>query len=300
MTPQQDLLRNGAEVRVPFVKMHGLGNDFVLLDATRGDLTLDDAFVRHLADRREGVGFDQLLVADPPANGADVDMRIYNTDGSRAEQCGNGLRCFARYVRDCGIVRDTGIASGEPLRVGTGQGVTEVHFEDERTARVQLPGPQFAPPDVPAAFDARAAHYALTLPAEFGGEALACGIASMGNPHAVIVVAEAAAVDIERLGPGVQQCGAFPASVNVGFMEVVARDHVRLRVYERGVGETRACGSGACAAVCIGIDQGLLDGRVRVSLPGGDLGIEWPGGAAPVEMTGPTAYVYRGELAVTP
>ncbi len=277
-------------MRVPFAKMHGNGNDFVLLDDRARTLELTPERIRRLADRHRGVGCDQVLVARAPAAGdaaaAPVAMAVYNADGSSAGQCGNGLRCFAVYAHRHGMVR------GREFAVVTPGGPARVALLGGGQVRATLEAPGLEPRQVPIDVPSRAARY----PLQVGGERLEVGAVSMGNPHAVLLVDDVDAAPVARLGPGVQALGMFPDGVNVGFMQVLSPDHVRLRVFERGVGETLACGSGACAAVVCGRMQGLLAERVRVSLPGGDVEIEWGGEGLGVVMTGPAALSYEGEI----
>ncbi len=269
-----------------FVKMHGNGNDFVLLDNREGTLRLDPQRVRRLADRRLGIGCDQVLVAERPRNGRAVaSMRIFNADGSSAGQCGNGLRCFARYVRGLGV------AAGDVMAIETPGGVVEARLLTGGRVRAAMGAPRLEPSEIPLAAPRRAPTYALQV----DGGTVEAGAVSMGNPHAVLTVPDVDTAPVTRLGPAIQALVVFPEGVNVGFMQVLARDHVRLRVFERGVGETLACGSGACAAAVCGRLRGLLDARVRVTLPGGDVHIEWDGAGHDVWMEGPTAHAFSGE-----
>jgi diaminopimelate epimerase len=272
-----------------FTKMHGLGNDFVVVDAIRQTVALDPTQVRFLADRRFGVGCDQVLLVEPARlPGTAFHYRIFNADGSEVEQCGNGARCFARFVRDQGLARDDVIA------VGTARGPITLYVEPDGQVRVDMGAPRFEPADLP--FDAPAR--ALTYPIEVGGERVEIGAVSMGNPHAVVLVADVDSAPVGRLGPLLESHPRFPRRVNVGFMAVQGRDRIDLRVYERGSGETLACGTGACAAVVSGRLRGLLDENVRVRLPGGELRIAWQGGDAPVWMTGPAVTVFEGAIAL--
>lgn len=274
---------------IPFTKMHGNGNDFVLLDNRDRSLPLDPQRVRALAHRRFGIGCDQLLVAEPPRNGrAPVAMRIFNADGGEAGQCGNGLRCFARFVRNLGVV------TADSMAVETPGGEVSVTLLEGGRVRASVGVPRLEPGDVPMAVSRRQTLYELDLGLE--SETLRVCALSVGNPHAVVQVAEADAAPVARLGPAIQALPVFPEGVNVGFMEVQDRGRIRLRVYERGVGETLACGSGACAAVVAGRLQGLLDERVTVVLPGGDLTVDWPGEGEEVVMEGPTAVAFTGEV----
>lgn len=274
-------------MRVNFTKMHGLGNDFVLIDATRQSLALTAAQVRSLADRRYGIGCDQVLLIEPPRN-ADSDFfyRIYNADGGEVEQCGNGARCFARYVRD------NGLSDKADLRVETRAGIIRLHIEADAQVSVDMGVPRFEPNEIPFLAPARAVHYALMV----DDTQLEIGALSMGNPHAVLRVDNIAGAPVASLGPRIESHPRFPQRVNAGFMQVIERDHIALRVYERGAGETLACGTGACAAVVAGREQGLLDERVRVDLSGGQLVISWPGEGNPVVMTGPASRVFEGYI----
>ena len=270
-----------------FTKMHGLGNDFMVIDLVTQRARIETEDIRSLADRRFGIGFDQLLVVEPPRD-PDMDFRyrIYNADGSEVENCGNGARCFARFVRDKRLTHKRQIhveTAGGPL-------VLDVH-EDEQVS-VDMGAPRFAPAALP--FDADADQLLHTL--EVDGEILNIAVASMGNPHAVIRVDDVASAPVERLGPLIEHHPRFPRRVNVGFMQILSRQSIRLRVFERGSGETLACGTGACAAVACGIRQGLLDSPVSVALPGGNLSIRWAGEDQPLIMTGPAERVFDGRI----
>ena len=270
-----------------FRKMHGLGNDFMIVDATRERFDLDLERIRALADRHRGIGFDQLLVIDTAADGT-LDYRIFNADGSSAEQCGNGMRCLARYAFDQGYAAD-GV-----IRFGHGPARVEARQDAGEAISVDMGPPRLAPAEIPfTGAEEQAASYPLTV----NGLALTIGAVSMGNPHAVLEVEDIAAAPVADLGPAIEQHPAFPKRANVGFMQVVSPTHIRLRVWERGTGETLACGSGACAAVVWGRLTGRLDaGPVTVDLPGGALEIRWPGPGASVWMSGPAQTVYEGEL----
>jgi diaminopimelate epimerase len=274
-------------MHLPFVKMHGLGNDFVVIDAFRRDLSLSTAQVRFLADRRFGIGCDQLLLVERPGQaGVDFRYRIFNADGSEVEQCGNGARCFARFVRD------EGLTDKDAIVVETASGVITLYVESDGQIRVNMGAPRFNPAQLPFIAEAEADKY----PLEIGSEPLTIGAVSMGNPHAVLRVEDIATAEVERLGPLLESHPRFPRRVNVGFMEIVTRGHIRLRVYERGAGETLACGTGACAAVAVGRRWGELDDTVRVDLPGGSLTIRWEGGDTALWMTGPATRVFQGEI----
>lgn len=273
-----------------FTKMHGAGNDFVVIDATRAPFRPTPALLGHLADRRFGVGCDQILVIEP-ATAPDVDFnyRIFNADGSESGQCGNGSRALARYVREHGL------SAKDSIRVRTSTSVLELRHVGGERYTVNMGAPRLQPEAVPfvPGRPATGPRHALTLA---GGEAVEFGVANMGNPHAVLQVADVDTAPVERLGRALQAHTAFPESVNVGFLQVLGADRARLRVYERGVGETLACGSGACAAAVVGQLQGLLGPKVDIEMPGGVLTIEWQGATAPVMMTGPAVSVFTGEI----
>ena len=272
-------------MRLTFTKMHGLGNDFVMLDATAGPVALTPAQLRFLADRHRGVGCDQILMVEP-ARTKDTDFyyRIFNADGGEVEQCGNGARCFVRYVHERGLTAKT------VIRVGTPGGVIEPRLEADGQVTVNMGVPEFEPSRIPFEAPARAPLYDLQVDKNI----IKINALSMGNPHAVQVVDDVDAAPVESQGPLIEAHPRFPRRVNAGYMQVLDRTHIRLRVYERGAGETLACGTGACAAVVAGIGRGLLDARVTVSTRGGDLVIVWAGTGQPVLMTGPAVTVYEG------
>ena len=285
-------------MRISFTKMQGAGNDFVVLDETRGPLGLSPAQYRFLADRHFGVGADQILgVRASPAPGIDFEYVIHNADGTEVEQCGNGARCFARFVRD------QGLSSKNSLRVQTLGGVIEPQLQPDGQVSVNMGPPVFELAAIP--FDAanllpQAAgswqKWPLTL-ADNGAETtVLIAVVSMGNPHAVLIVDDVDAAPVSSLGPLIEQHPRFAKRVNAGFMQLVDRRHVRLRVFERGAGETLACGSGACAAVVAGIRLGLLDASVEVQTRGGTLTISWAGAASNVLMTGPATPVFHGQI----
>ena len=284
-------------MRLKFTKMQGAGNDFVVLDATRAPIELDRAQWRWLADRRFGVGADQILVVGPPADAqrADFSYRIYNADGGEVEQCGNGARAFARFVRD------KGLSSAASIRVETLAGLITPRIEDNGDVTVDMGAPRFAVAQIP--FDAsgltphRVADESL-WDLEVDGTTIEIGVVSMGNPHAVTVVDDVDHAPVDVLGPGIERHRRFPQRVNAGFMQVVDRQTIRLRVYERGAGETLACGTGACAAVVSGIRRGLLQTPVTVHARGGSLVIAWDGREAAVQMRGPAEAVFDGTVAV--
>ena len=269
-----------------FTKMQGLGNDFVVIDATREPFVLDAATIRHLADRRFGVGCDQLLVIEPARDGCDFGYRVFNADASEVGHCGNGVRCVARRVRDLGYARDDVITFAiEGRRIETRL------LADGRVA-VNMGTPEFEPAAIPF----HAAATADTYPLDVDGTEVAIGAVSLGNPHAVLDVEDTAAAPVASLGPRIERHPDFPAGVNVGFAQRLDAEHIRLRVWERGVGETLACGTGACAAVAIGRRRGELAEHVRVDLPGGELVIDWVGADNPLWMTGPAETVFHGHL----
>jgi diaminopimelate epimerase len=273
-------------VSLAFTKMHGAGNDFVIVDCRRRKDRIDAALARRLADRHFGIGCDQLLSiehADDPA--CAFRYGIWNTDGSEARQCGNGVRCVAAWLHRAGLVGAGGVALQSP------SGAVRCEILDDGRVRVDMGAPRFDPAAIPFAMDERKMTYRLPLRArEVEVSAL-----SMGNPHAVLTVDDVAAADVAGLGLEIESHPSFPARCNVGFMQILARDRIRLRVFERGVGETLACGTGACAAAVSGMQRGLLDRRVAVALPGGTLSIEWPDPLGPVWMTGPAQFVFEGE-----
>ena len=270
-----------------FTKMHGLGNDFVVIDAIRQQVSLTPDQVRFLANRRFGVGCDQLLMVERAAQ-PDVDFRyrIFNADGSEVQQCGNGARCFARFVRDKHLTEK------DVIVVETASGIITLYIEPNGEVRVNMGTPRFAP----AALPFMAEHEEERYPIEVDGIAHTIGAVSMGNPHAVMQVSDVETAPVDTLGPKLEKHDRFPERVNVGFMQVVERNHIRLRVYERGAAETLACGTGACAAVAVGIRWKLLDDTVKVDLPGGSLTIRWEGGNAPLWMIGPATHVFEGTI----
>jgi diaminopimelate epimerase len=274
-------------MRLKFTKMQGLGNDFVVLDATRTPLALSRDELRRIADRHFGIGCDQILqVEKPRAPDTDFYYRIFNADGGEVEQCGNGARCFVRFVRD------QGLTDKREIRVGTLSGVIQPRLEADGRVTVDMGVPEFEPARIPFEAERRALTYLL----EVGGRSVEISALSMGNPHAVQVVADVAAAPVLTEGPAIEAHARFPQRVNAGYMQVVDRGRIKLRVYERGAGETLACGSGACAATVAGIQRKLLDQRVTVTTRGGDLGISWEGEGKPVLMTGPAATVFAGEI----
>ena len=270
-----------------FSKMHGLGNDFVVLDLVTQSGHIRPERIRELADRNFGIGFDQLLMVEQPTR-PDVDFRyrIFNADGSEVENCGNGARCFARFVYD------QHLTGKRDIRVETAAGTMELHLTDDRQVVVDMGKPILEPAQVPFLADRFAAEYPVHID---GIGEITLGAVSMGNPHAVIRVDNVDTAPVESWGPLIEPHRLFPRKVNVGFMQVVDEHHIRLRVYERGAGETLACGTGACAAVVSGQLRGWLKPGVTVSLPGGDLFIEWDGESS-VRMTGPAVTVFEGRI----
>jgi diaminopimelate epimerase len=276
-------------MRVKFTKMHGLGNDFVVLDAVSQALSLTPEQARFLADRHFGVGCDQVLVVEKPSRtDADFRYRIFNADGGEVEQCGNGARCFVRFVHE------KGLTAKRAIRVETRGGLIEPRLEDDGLVTVDMGVPRFEPSHVPFVTDSDA----LVQPLHVDGTAVDITAVSMGNPHAVQVVDDVRLAPVAEQGPRMENHPRFPQRVNAGFMQVVDRHAIRLRVYERGAGETLACGSGACAAVAAGIARGLLDSPVRVSTRGGELTIAWGGPGRPVLMTGPAVTVFDSEIEI--
>jgi diaminopimelate epimerase len=274
-------------MRLPFTKMHGLGNDFIVFEAASAATLPDAARLRQLADRHTGIGFDQALVIGPPRREGTVAFyRIFNADGGEVEQCGNGARCVAEWLRLEGRARTPELPMDSP------GGLVHARLLRPGLVSVDMGVPDFDPAALPFTAPAEAARYHL----QADGEAIEFGAVSMGNPHAVLFVASVAQAPVARLGPLLESHPAFPRRVNVGFLEVVDPGHVRLRVFERGVGETLACGTGACAAVAVGRKAGRLAANVEVTLPGGVLDIAWGGPGEHIWMTGPAVVAFRGEV----
>ncbi len=270
-----------------FTKMHGAGNDFVVIDLVRQNIALSAGQLRHIADRQRGIGCDQILIVEPPRNPeADFRYRIFNADGSEAGQCGNGARCFARFVRDQKLTWK------RALRVETISGIMGLEVNEDGRIFADLGTPRFEPEQIPFNAPAQSLSYELDV----DSERVVIGAVSMGNPHAVLVVDRIDSAPVTELGPRIEQHPRFPQRVNVGFMEVVSPSEIKLRVYERGAGETQACGTGACAAVVHGIRQGLLEHAVTVQLPGGKLSVSWQNEAGSVWLGGPTATVFEGSI----
>ena len=287
-------------MKLQFTKMHGAGNDFIVIDATRAPVDLRPDQWQRLADRRFGIGADQILVVQAPATeGCDFRYRIFNNDGGEVEQCGNGARAFVKFVTEKGLTDKTSI------RVETMKGIIAPRLEADGSITVDMGAPRLDPAEVP--FDcaglagwSEGEDTTWPLPIKVAGasKTVFVSVVSMGNPHAVQVVENVDAAPVAETGPLIEQHPRFPARVNAGFMQVLDRHHIRLRVYERGAGETLACGTGACAAVVAGIRRGLLDSPVRVSAPGGELSIGWAGAGQPVFLSGPAVTVFEGEIEI--
>lgn len=274
---------------VNFSKMHGLGNDFLVLDNVTQNVFLSPEQITKFANRNFGVGFDQLLVVEPPYDpDLDFHYRIYNADGSESGQCGNGARCFAKFVRM------KGLCNKYKIKVSTNTGKMNLHIERDGNISVTMPVPQFEPSKIP--FIAQKAEGTYILRSD--NETVLCGVVSMGNPHCVVMVDNIIEADVATLGRELSVHERFPEGVNVGFMEVVSANYIKLRVYERGAAETLACGSGACAAVVIGYMQKKLAKQVTVELPGGKLRIFWQGPGHPVKMSGSATHVFDGQISM--
>lgn len=274
-------------MKLKFSKMHGLGNDFVVLDGVRQAVSLTPEQLRYLADRNFGVGCDQILLVEAPSQaGVDFRYRIFNADGSEVEQCGNGARCFVRFVHE------QGLTDKREIKVETKRGIITPRLEANGSVTVDMGEPRFLPAEIPFLHDEDVVIYNLDV----ADETLEISVVSMGNPHAVQVVDSVDTAPVGQHGPLIENHEQFPQRVNAGFMQVVDRHAIKLRVFERGSGETLACGTGACAAVVTGIRRGLLDSPVRVTTRGGDLNIAWGGPGRPVLMTGPAMTVFTGEI----
>ncbi len=270
-----------------FTKMHGLGNDFVVFDAINQTVRLSESDYRHLADRRFGIGCDQILLVEPPRLPAtDFHYRIINADGSEVEACGNGARCFARFVRD------KGLTDKSEIPVGTAAGAIRLKLLADERVEVDMGVPVLEPAAIPFEAARRALSYSL----EVDGVTREISAVSMGNPHAVLIVPDVDETPVDQLGPRIERHPRFPRRVNAGFMQILDRGHIRLRVYERGTGETLACGTGACAAVVAGRLLGRLDSQVSVQLPGGELVVEWQAEGQPVLMRGTAETVFEGTI----
>jgi len=276
-------------MKLKFSKMHGLGNDFMVIDGVRQTVTLSPDTIRQWGDRHTGVGFDQLLLVEAPINhDNDFRYRIFNQDGGEVEQCGNGARCFARFVSD------QRLTNKDSIQVETARGVIVLLRREDGQVTVDMGAPRLRSQEVP--FLAR--QEAVIHPLLIGTDHVDLTVVSMGNPHAVMVVDSVDDAPVALIGEALQSHAAFPQRVNAGFMQCLSRGEIRLRVFERGAGETQACGTGACAAVVAGILRGLLDERVLVHTRGGDLTVEWAGIGHPVLMTGPATTVFNGEIDV--
>jgi diaminopimelate epimerase len=284
-----DLAINQESIMIHFTKMHGLGNDFVVIDAINQHITLSHEQIRFMSNRNFGIGFDQLLLVEKPVTStADFKYRIFNADGSEVAQCGNGARCFARFVRD------KNLSDKNEIRVDTDAGQLLLCFDADGLITVNMGVPRHAPAQVPLLAEQEAVLYSVVL----DEQTYQFGAVSMGNPHAVIQVADIKTAPVAELGNALESHALFPERANIGFMQIINRHAVKLRVYERGAAETLACGSGACAAVVVGIEQQLLDSPVQVELPGGTLNIRWAGRGEPVWMTGAAVAVFDGVIAL--
>jgi diaminopimelate epimerase len=283
-------------MKLKFTKMHGAGNDFIVVDAIHQDVELSAEQWRKLADRRFGIGADQILVVERPVTeGVDFRYRIFNNDGGEVEQCGNGARAFARFVSDKGLSKESSI------RVETMKGIIAPRLEPDGSVTVDMGAPRLDPAEVPfdsAGLDGRVEGEDTNWPLTVGEQTVFVSVVSMGNPHAVQVVDDVDSAPVEQTGPLIEHHPRFPQRVNAGYMQIVERHHIKLRVFERGAGETLACGTGACAAVVAGIRRGLLDSPVRVSARGGELSIAWAGPGQPVYLSGPAVTVFEGEVEI--
>ncbi len=274
-------------MKLKFTKMQGAGNDFVVLDKTKKSFNLTVKQIQHIANRQFGVGCDQLLLVEK-TNTPNVDFRyrIFNADGSEVEQCGNGARCFVRFVIDKGLTQKSEIT------VETASGIITLKLEADNQVTVNMGAPKFEPPEIPFLAETRTAHYILDV----AGQGVLIFVVSMGNPHAVQIVSDLDKAPVALVGPLIVQHVRFPQHVNAGFMQIIDVHHIKLRVFERGSGETLSCGTGACAAVVSGIQHGVLQSPVKVSTRGGDLSVAWQGEHTPVLMTGPATIVFEGEI----
>jgi diaminopimelate epimerase len=273
---------------IHFTKMHGLGNDFVVIDNIAQKLALSAAQIRFMADRHLGIGCDQLLLVEKPeaSSNADFKYRIFNADGSEVAQCGNGARCFARFVRD------KGLSSKQDILVDTQSRQLWLKFDEDGGITVNMGVPHHAPAEIPLQADTESPAYSVMV----NGVEYSFGAVSMGNPHAVIAVDDLNQAPVNEVGKVLESHALFPERANIGFMQIINPQQIKLRVFERGAGETSACGSGACAAVVVGIEQKRLDRNVSVGLPGGNLTIQWQGRGQPVFMTGPAVSVFDGQI----
>lgn len=271
--------------------MHGLGNDFIVIDGVSHEVAIDADRIRELAHRRFGIGFDQLLLVEPPSqDDVDFNYRIFNVDGGEVEHCGNGARCFARFVHD------KGLTTKNPVRVKTSNRVLVLDLDEAGNVSVDMSAPELRPQNVPFSAQEQSTVYERTLEINGQSHTLEFSALSMGNPHAVIKVEDLEKTAVKDIGEALGNHPDFPEGVNVGFMQIVNRQHIKLRVFERGTGETLACGTGACAAVVAGNITGVLDSEVNVDVRGGKLTIHWDGGDETVIMNGPTATVFEGTL----
>ena len=274
-------------MQINFTKMHGLGNDFVVIDMISQHAQLTPDIAKRIADRHFGIGCDQILLVEKSTDPTiDFRFRIFNADGGEVAHCGNGARCFARFVFEKKLTDKKDIA------VEMISGIIHLSIKPDNQVTVNMGPPRFEPHDVPFTADARQPSYNL----EVDGKNISVGVVSMGNPHAVVVVDDVSTAPVSLLGPLLERHPRFPQRANIGFMQIVTKDRIRLRVFERGSGETLACGTGACAAVAVGHAQNLLNNDVTVSLPGGDLQIRWKGDDHPVWMTGPATFVFEGTI----
>jgi diaminopimelate epimerase len=272
---------------IKFTKMHGIGNDFVVIDAVRQHINLTTDAIRQIADRNQGIGCDQVLLIEPPSDkNIDFNYRIFNCDGTEVEQCGNGARCMGRYIAD------QQLSGKKSVLLKTKNRVMEVTTKNKDLVTANMGAPTFTPSDIPFNSDQQQQLY----PMEAGPHSVEIAVLSVGNPHAVIQVEDIDTAEVDNIGTLIQAHKLFPESVNVGFMQIMDRQTIKLRVYERGVGETQACGSGACAAAVAAIQQNLVDSQVNLELLGGSLSIEWHGDDEPIMMTGPAETVFHGKI----
>lgn len=272
---------------IKFTKMHGLGNDFVIIDAVRQHINLTTEAIKKMADRNVGIGCDQVLILEPPAEkNSDFNYRIFNCDGNEVEQCGNGARCVGRYIAD------QQLSGKQTVLLQTKNRLMEVSIKPKNMVTANMGAPIFTPAEIPLISDQEEKLY----PIETDTERYEIAAISVGNPHAVIQVKDIDTTAVSDIGPQIQALNQFPESVNVGFMQIIDRQTIKLRVYERGVGETQACGSGACAAAVAAIQQNLVDSKVKLELLGGTLWVEWQGNDQPILMTGPAETVFHGKI----
>ena len=272
-----------------FTKMHGLGNDFVVIDAVTQNVRVTASMARRLSDRKTGIGCDQVLIVEPPSEpDIDFNYRIFNCDGAEVEQCGNGARCLARFVQD------RRLTGKNPIRVKTSNRVIELKMENKTQVAVDMGVPELEPANIPF----EAAEKAMLYDIDVDGQTQQIAAVSMGNPHAVLKVDDVASAPVDELGAKIESHPRFPNRVNVGFMQILSRNEIKLRVFERGVGETEACGSGACAAAVAALEQGLVDSPVTMQLTRGNLKIDWQGAGHALIMTGPAATVFHGRIRI--